>query len=189
MWYKFAKDPVPGFDVSGAEPEEIQEMERKNYPPGLWAYQDFNPNDPDVTEKAQEYLDDEELTRIVSRADYPNWYYILEIDDDSQTVGIEDLSILNTRASVAAMRSLKNELQKLNGYYITANLRETTSWPILLNLLRRETFIKPLTSDEHEDSPITNIHRDENDKIIGLDTSSYRHGGSRFHEFFGQISF
>lgn len=191
MWYRIAKeqDPTSPFDVEGATPEQILEMERQNYPEPLQTLNEsFDPYEP-IEVQGREYLREEGLSRIISRGDYPNWYYILEVKDNKKKVGLEDLSILDTQYAPQCLRSLISELKKLNGYTFTAALRENTSWPLLLRVLKSRDIIIPIEKSPTTKSPVKKVIRDETGRITGLKTETYEWGGETFHEFKGRINF
>ena len=191
MWYRIAKeqDPTSPFDVEGATPEQILEMEKRNYPEPLQTLNEsFDPYEP-IEVQGREYLREEGLSRIISRGDYPYWYYILEVKDNKKKVGLEDLSILDTRYAPQCLRSLISELKKLNGYTFTAALRENTSWPLLLRVLNSRDIIIPIEKSPTTKSPVKKVIRDETGRITGLKTETYEWGGETFHEFKGRINF
>lgn len=185
------------------KPGDISRMEKEIYPEGFHLFTDIevptylnltprqraaipkylrDKAEKKINEVADEYLVEDDVDRYIVDGMNNVFYAIMAVRNDDKTIEVEDLTVVPGRRRVNLMIALERIYHLLKPYQsqefsIIGSARKTTSWPMIKNMAK-EGWLIPVEGDS-----IRSVQRDDQGRVVDMNTSMESIGGERLHDF------
>ena len=141
----------------------------------------------EIRQKADEYLIEDDNDKYIVDGMNGIFYFILSVNNRKKKIEVEDLTVIPGNRRTNLMIAL-DRLYKLlipyqsQGFSIIGSARKTTSWPMIKNMVKQGWLI-PV-----EGKRIKRVKRDDQGRVVDMNTSMDDIGDEELHEFEFQLN-